>query len=77
MSWRSLLFYVSPIEEIVKIDTDNMDENTINERSHPEKVELNYVMRKYGIDMARAEELVALFGNDESLIAAELAQNTN
>ena len=61
----------------MKIDPDNVDENNINKRSHPEKVELDYVIRKYGISLARAEELVALFGNDESLIAAELTQNTD
>lgn len=52
-------------------DPRNVD---LEQRSHPEKIELEYVVRKYGVSAERAKELVAQFGDDESLIAAELAQ---
>ena len=54
-------------------DTVKSEAKNQKQRTHPESIELDYVMRKYNVSVERAEELVAQFGDDESLIAAELA----
>lgn len=54
-------------------DTGHSEAKNPKQRSHPETIELEYVVRKYNVSVERAKELVAQFGDDESLIAAELA----
>ena len=55
-------------------DTENAPAKDSRQTSNPEEVELEYVAREYGVSVERAKELVALFGDDESLIEAELTQ---
>jgi len=54
-------------------DSDKLMQSEGGQSSRPEKIELDYVARKYNVSLERAKELVAQFGDDESLIAAELA----
>lgn len=54
-----------------EIDTSEAKNLTLG--THPELIELEYVARKYNVSIERAKDLVAQFGDDDSLIAAELA----